>query len=231
MKILKRDGREVDYDEKKIISAIAKANDEVGKENSKAMLSGKMIDAIAEEVGNELKHFSYTPKVEDIQDLVENKLIKYGAAVVAKKYIKYRYIHELLRQKNTTDDAILSLVECQNEDINQENSNKNPVINSTQRDYIAGETSKDLAMRVLLPKDIVEAHEQGLIHFHDADYFLQHMHNCGVINLEDCLQNSTVVSKTQIDNPKSFLTACNIATQIIAQVASNQYGLTMTAVL
>lgn len=221
MKIIKRNGSEEVFDVNKIVTAISKANVVV---TEKDRLTADQIQHIAHTVADACQQMPHAMNVEDIQDLVENGIMACGAFEVARKYITYRYIHSLLRTSNTTDDKILSLIECNNEDVKQENSNKNPTVNSVQRDYMAGEVSKDLTMRLMLPKDIVQAHEEGLIHFHDADYYAQHMHNCDLVNLEDMLQNGTVISETKIDRPHSFSTACNIATQIIAQVASNQYG-------
>ena len=221
MVVIKRDGTEVDFNINKIINAIKGANNEV-PENEQ--LTESEINTISLHVQKDCESMQFTPHIEDIQDMVENEITSIGAYKVAKRYILYRYEHELLRKKNTTDAAILSLVDCNNEEIKQENSNKNPLINSTQRDYIAGEVSKDLTKRLLLPDKIWKAHEEGLIHFHDADYYLQHMNNCGLVNLEDMLQNGTVISGTMIEKPHTYSTACNIATQIIAQVASSQYG-------
>ena len=221
MKIIKRNGSEVVFDISKIIAAIHKAN-EVVKDSER--LTREQIMTISNNVEKVCLQEGHAVNVEDIQDLVENQLMEVGAFQVARKYITYRYIQNLKRVSNTTDDQILTLIECNNEEVKQENSNKNPTINSVQRDYMAGEVSKDLTRRLLLPQEVVEAHDQGLLHFHDADYFAQHMHNCDLVNLEDMLQNGTVISETKIDPPKSFSTACNIATQIIAQVASSQYG-------
>ena len=221
VKIIKRNGSEEIFNVDKIIKAIGKANAVV---DEKYCLSAAQISGIAEKVENMCMEIPHAMNVEDIQDYVENGIMKYNAFEVARKYITYRYIHSLMRTRNTTDDKILSLIECNNEDVKQENSNKNPTVNSVQRDYMAGEVSKDITKRFLLPEDIVEAHEKGLIHFHDADYFAQHMHNCCLVNLEDMLQNGTVISETGIDRPRSFSTACNIATQAIAQIASSQYG-------
>ncbi len=220
MKIIKRNGSEVDFDINKIIQAISKANNStVSKE-----LSMSQIKDISEFVEFKLQKADRAYSVEEIQDIVENQIMAQGAFEVAKSYVKYRYNRTLIRNSNTTDNQILTLIECNNEEVKQENSNKNPTINSVQRDYMAGEVSKDLTRRILLPLDIVQAHEEGLIHFHDSDYFAQHMHNCDLVNLEDMLQNGTVISGTLIEKPHSFSTACNIATQIIAQVASSQYG-------
>ena len=221
MKIIKRSGEEKEFDIAKIENAIRKASQAV---DYKCALSEGRIRLIAEEVAGVCEARDRAMTVEEIQDVVETKIMEMGAHEVAKKYITYRYKQNLLRQANTTDQQIMSLIECNNEDVKQENSNKNPTINSVQRDYMAGEVSKDVAARLLLPADIVQAHNEGIIHFHDMDYYAQHMHNCDLVNLEDMLQNGTVISGTMIEKPKSFSTACNIATQIIAQVASNQYG-------
>ena len=221
MKIIKRSGEEKEFDIVKIENAIRKASQAV---DYKCALSEGRIKLIAEEVAGVCEARDRAMTVEEIQDVVETKIMEMGAHEVAKKYITYRYKQNLLRQANTTDQQIMSLIECNNEDVKQENSNKNPTINSVQRDYMAGEVSKDVASRLLLPADIVQAHREGIIHFHDMDYYAQHMHNCDLVNLEDMLQNGTVISGTMIEKPKSFSTACNIATQIIAQVASNQYG-------
>ena len=221
MKIIKRDGSEAIFDITKIIVAITKANETVGE---RERMTPVQIQRIAESVVLSCEQLGRSPVVEEVQDMVEHQIMAHGAFEVAKSYITYRYTRSLVRQSNTTDDKILSLIECNNEEAKQENSNKNPVINSTQRDYMAGEVSKDLTNRLLLPEEIVEAHNEGIIHFHDADYFAQHMHNCDLVNLEDMLQNGTVITGTLIERPHSFSTACNIATQIIAQVASNQYG-------
>ena len=221
MKVIKRNGSEVDFDITKIIAAITKANDVV--EESERM-TPMQIRRIAESVDLACQKMNRSPSVEQIQDLVEKQIMAHGAFEVAKRYITYRYTRSLVRRSNTTDEKILSLIECCNEEAKQENSNKNPVVNSTQRDYMAGEVSRDITNRILLPPDIVEAHNEGIIHFHDSDYFAQHMHNCDLVNLEDMLQNGTVITGTLIERPHSFSTACNIATQIIAQVASNQYG-------
>ena len=220
MKIIKRNGSEVPFDIEKIISAVTKANDAEGHHD----LSEAQIRDIAEYVEYKCGKLDRAVSVEEIQDMVEDQLMAKGAFRLAKRYVKYRYTRSLVRKVNTTDTQILSLIECNNEEVKQENSNKNPTVNSVQRDYMAGEVSKDLTKRILLAEDIVEAHELGLIHFHDSDYFAQHMHNCDLVNLEDMLQNGTVISETLIEKPHSFSTACNIATQIIAQVASNQYG-------
>ena len=221
MKIIKRNGTEVPFDITKIIVAVSKANQSV---DEKLRLSREQITQIAAAVTDRCQQLSRAVSVEEVQDMVENQLMDVQAHDVARHYITYRYVQNLKRQTNTTDERILSLIECNNEEVKQENSNKNPTVNSVQRDYMAGEISKDLTARLLLPPDIVKAHREGLIHFHDADYFAQHMHNCDLVNLEDMLQNGTVISGTFIEKPHSFSTACNIATQIIAQVASNQYG-------
>ena len=221
MQIIKRSGSEETFDINKIIIAITKANESV---NESERLTAEQINDIAQSVKNTCGAVDRALSVEEIQDLVENGIMQKQAFKVARKYIKYRYNRALIRKANTTDEQILSLIECNNEEVKQENSNKNPTVNSVQRDYMAGEVSKDITKRILLPSDIVEAHEQGIIHFHDADYFAQHMHNCDLVNLEDMLENGTVISGTFIEKPHSFSTACNIATQIIAQVASNQYG-------
>ncbi len=221
MKIIKRNGSEVGFDINKIIVAITKANEAVDERNR---MTSVQINRIAESVVLTCEQLGRSPSVEEVQDMVEHQIMAHGAFEVAKAYITYRYTRSLIRQSNTTDDKILSLIECTNEEAKQENSNKNPVINSTMRDYMAGEVSKDLTSRLLLPPDIVEAHNEGIIHFHDADYFAQRMHNCDLVNLEDMLNNGTVITGTLIERPHSFSTACNIATQIIAQVASNQYG-------
>ena len=221
MKIIKRSGAEEEFSVNKILAAVSKANQTVEFKNA---LTAQQIEAIGEYVSGICKALDRALSVEEIQDIVETRIMQAGAFEVAKKYITYRYMRNLVRQANTTDNQIMSLLECNNEEVKQENSNKNPTINSVQRDYMAGEVSKDITRRLLLPPEIVEAHEQGLIHFHDMDYFAQHMHNCDLVNLEDMLQNGTVISGTLIEKPHSFSTACNIATQIIAQVASNQYG-------
>ncbi len=221
MKIIKRSGAEVAFDLEKIVAAIKKANDSV---KDKDKLTDNEIDSIAEVVADHCEEMKHSPSVEEIQDMVENQLMKYNAYTMARNYITYRYKRALIRKSNSTDEQILTLLECNNEEVKQENSNKNPTVNSVQRDYMAGEVSKDITKRFLLPHDIVEAHEQGIIHFHDADYFAQHMHNCCLVNLEDMLQNGTVISETMLDTPKSFSTACNVATQCIAQIASSQYG-------
>ena len=221
MKIIKRNGAEVPFDITKIITAVTKASDSVG---GKARLSREQITDIAAAVTDQCQALNRAVSVEEVQDMVENQLMDIKAHDIARHYITYRYIQSLKRQTNTTDERILSLIECQNEEVKQENANKNPTVNSVQRDYMAGEISKDLTARLLLDPEIVKAHQEGLIHFHDSDYFAQHMHNCDLVNLEDMLQNGTVISGTYIEKPHSFSTACNIATQIIAQVASNQYG-------
>ena len=221
MKIIKRNGSEATFDLVKIIAAVTKANNVVAED---ARMTPMQIRRIAESVENSCLSMNRALSVEEIQDLVEDQIMAHGAFEVAKNYITYRYTRTLVRKSNTTDEKILSLIESNNEEVKQENSNKNPTVNAVQRDYMAGEVSKDLTARVLLPQDIVEAHNEGIIHFHDADYFAQHMHNCDLVNLEDMLQNGTVISGTLIEKPHSFSTACNIATQIIAQIASNQYG-------
>ena len=221
MKVIKRNSSEVNFDITKIITAITKANEAVEED---ARMTPMQIKRIAEAVELSCIRMNRAPGVEEIQDLVESQIMAHGAYEVAKKYITYRYTRALVRRSNTTDEKILSLIECCNEEAKQENANKNPTVNSVQRDYMAGEVSRDITTRLLLPEDIVQAHEEGIIHFHDADYYAQHMHNCDLVNLEDMLQNGTVISGTMIERPHSFSTACNIATQIIAQVASNQYG-------
>ena len=221
MKIIKRSGAEVDFNPEKIVIAISKANDSVVPSERMAPIQ---IKRIAEDVESAAANINRSLSVEEIQDMVEDQIMNQRAFEVARRYITYRYTRALVRKSNTTDEQILSLIECNNEEVKQENSNKNPTVNSVQRDYMAGEVSKDITKRILLEPDIVEAHENGLIHFHDADYFAQHMHNCDLVNLEDMLQNGTVISGTYIEKPHSFSTACNIATQIIAQVASCQYG-------
>lgn len=221
MKIIKRSGTEVQFDMNKITQAIRKANEEVLDSEK---LSEEMIAELANNVSKKCKKAKYALNVEEIQNLVEDELMRIDAYNVARKYITYRYKRALVRKSNSTDEQILSLIECNNEEVKQENSNKNPTVNSVQRDYMAGEVSKDITKRFLLPEDIVKAHEEGVIHFHDSDYFAQHMHNCCLVNLEDMLQNGTVISETMIEKPKSFSTACNVATQIIAQIASSQYG-------
>ena len=221
MKIIKRNGTEADFDIRKINTAVTKAN---AAADEKVRLTPLQIQRISERVEVACEEMGRSPSVEEIQDLVEKSIMAHGAFEVAKEYITYRYTRSLLRQSNTTDDRILSLIECNNEEVKQENANKNPTVNAVQRDYMAGEVSKDITNRILLPPEIVAAHESGIIHFHDSDYYAQHMHNCDLVNLEDMLQNGTVISGTLIEKPHSFSTACNIATQIIAQVASNQYG-------
>ena len=221
MKVIKRNGAEVDFDITKIIAAITKASDSV---DEAMRLTPTQIRRIAEFVELSCEKMNRSPQVEEIQDIVEYQIMAHGGYEIAKNYITYRYQRSLVRKSNTTDDKILSLIECCNEEAKQENANKDPVVNSTQRDYMAGEVSRDITERILLPQDVVEAHREGLIHFHDSDYFAQHMHNCDLVNLEDMLQNGTVITDTLIERPHSFSTACNIATQIIAQVASNQYG-------
>ncbi len=221
MKIIKRSGKEVGFDISKIMAAVQKANNEVTDADR---MSPEQIDEISNTVEEICINMAHTPSVEEIQDMVENQIMHQQAFEVARKYITYRYKRALVRKSNSTDEQILTLIECNNEEVKQENSNKNPIVNSVQRDYMAGEVSKDITKRFLLPPDIVKAHEEGIIHFHDADYFAQHMHNCCLVNLEDMLQNGTVISETMIDTPKSFSTACNIATQSIAQIASSQYG-------
>lgn len=221
MKIIKRSGTEVIFDKEKILAAVCKANESVV--DSERMTEAQ-INAIGENVEKACNTMNRALTVEEIQDLVENLIMNQRAYTVARNYITYRYKRALVRKTNSTDDQILTLLACKNEEVKQENSNKNPTVSSVQRDYMAGEVSKDITKRFLLPQDIVEAHEQGIIHFHDSDYFAQHMHNCCLVNLEDMLQNGTVISETMIDKPKSFETACNIATQSIAQIASSQYG-------
>ncbi|MBQ9008724.1 MAG: anaerobic ribonucleoside-triphosphate reductase, partial [Clostridia bacterium] len=221
MKIIKRNGAEETFHQEKIINAIRKANNTV---EDKYRLTEVQITRISEAVILSCTELNRTPTVEEIQDFVEDQIMAHGAFEVARHYITYRYTRSLVRRSNTTDERILSLIECNNEEAKQENANKNPIVNSTQRDYIAGEVSRDLTERILLPQDIVEAHNAGIIHFHDSDYYAKHMHNCDLVNLEDMLQNGTVITGTLIERPHSFSTACNIATQIIAQVASNQYG-------
>ena len=220
MKIIKRNGSEENFDVSKISAAVAKAN----KACEKGAISAEEIEDVADYVEYKCNKMNRAVSVEEIQDMVENQLMAKGAFELARRYVRYRYTRSLIRKANTTDNKILTLIECSNEEVKQENSNKNPTVNSVQRDYMAGEVSRDLTKRLLLPQDIIEAHEQGIIHFHDADYFAQHMHNCDLVNLEDMLQNGTVISETLIEKHHSFSTACNIATQIIAQVASNQYG-------
>ena len=221
MKIIKRNGSEAAFDITKIIVAVSKANKEI---DERQRLTNEQIRTIAANVEGACVAMGRAASVEEIQDLVEKQIMGQGAFDVAEEYICYRYTRSLARRANTTDNQILSLIECNNEEVKQENANKNPTVNSVQRDYMAGEVSKDITRRILLPREIVEAHEQGIIHFHDMDYFAQHMHNCDLVNLEDMLQNGTVITGTLIEKPHSFSTACNIATQIVAQVASNQYG-------
>ena len=221
VRIIKRNGAEVTFDITKIINAVTKANEAVGEAYR---MSDLQIRRIADSVVLNCRDLGRAPTVEEVQDMVEMQIMAHGAFEVAKAYITYRYRRQLVRQSNTTDDKILTLIECNNEEAKQENSNKNPIVNSTQRDYMAGEVSRDITARLLLPRDIVEAHNEGIIHFHDTDYYAQHMHNCDLVNLEDMLQNGTVITGTLIEKPHSFATACNIATQIVAQVASNQYG-------
>ena len=221
MRVIKRNGAEVEFDIVKIIAAVTKANAATEED---ARMTPVQIQRIAESVELACQGLGRAPTVEEIQDFVEHQIMAHGAFEVAKRYITYRYTRSLVRKSNTTDDKILTLIECNNEEAKQENSNKNPVVNSTQRDYMAGEVSRDLTNRILLPEDIVKAHEEGIIHFHDTDYYAQHMHNCDLVNLEDMLQNGTVISETMIEKPHSFFTACNVTTQIVAQVASNQYG-------
>ena len=220
-RVIKRDGREVEFDKIKIIKAISHANQDIVKYKQ---ISRRKIDQLAAIVEEKCSDYKRAIKVEDINDLIEDELISRNYNDLVRAFIKYRYNKELVRKSNTTDDSILSLINLANEELKQENANKNPVVNSTQRDYMAGETSKDITRRLLLPKDVVKAHDEGTIHFHDTDYFIQKMHNCDLVNLEDMLQNGTVISGTLVEKPHSFATACNIATQIIAQVSSNQYG-------
>ena len=220
-KVIKRNGQEVSFDVNKILNAIRKANNEIAPIHK---LNEYQIAAVGNLVVDQIEKSNHAVAVEDIQDMVERGIMEMRGYEVAQKYVRYRYTRELARKANTTDDGILSLIDQINEEVKQENSNKNPTINSTQRDYMAGEVSKDLTKRILLPEDIVQAHEQGIIHFHDSDYFAQKEHNCDLINLEDMLQNGTCISETKIDAPHSFYTACNVTTQIVAQVASNQYG-------
>ena len=219
--VIKRNGQEVDFDISKIVNAIRKANAEV---SGIYQMNDYQINAVADNIAKKVQNSSHAVNVEDIQDMVETGIMEMRGYEVAQKYVRYRYKREISRKSNTTDNGILALINQQNEEVKQENSNKNPVINSTQRDYMAGEVSKDLTKRVLLPEDIVKAHEEGIIHFHDSDYYAQKEHNCDLINLEDMLQNGTVISETLIEKPHSFFTACNVTTQIVAQVASNQYG-------
>lgn len=220
-KIIKRNGEEVDFDQAKIVNAITKANKEVDRIHQ---MTAYQIEAVASSIAEQVQKAPHAVNVEDIQDMVETGIMEVRGYEVAQKYVRYRYRRELKRKSNTTDNGILTLLDHVNEEVNQENSNKNPMINSTQRDYMAGEVSKDLSERVLLPEEIVRAHKEGIIHFHDSDYFAQREHNCDLINLEDMLQNGTVISETMIEKPHSFFTACNVTTQIVAQVASNQYG-------
>ena len=220
-RVIKRSGREVEFDKSKIIKAISCANQEIIKSKQ---LGPRKIKQLADIVEEKCSAYKRAIKVEDINDLIEDELIARNYNDLVRAFIKYRYNKELVRKSNTTDDSILSLINLANEELKQENANKNPVVNSTQRDYMAGETSKDITRRLLLPKDVVKAHDEGTIHFHDSDYFIQKMHNCDLVNLEDMLQNGTVISGTLVEKPHSFATACNIATQIIAQVSSNQYG-------
>ena len=220
-RVIKRNGEEVEFNPEKISNAIQKANKEVEEHKSLSLLQ---IADVTNRVSDRIENASHAVNVESIQDMVEVGIMQEGGYEIAQKYVRYRYQREIARKANTTDSEILSLIECNNEEVNQENSNKDASINSTQRDYMAEQVSKDLTMRLLLPKEIVDAHKEGIIHFHDADYFAQHMHNCDLVNLEDMLQNGTVITGTLIERPHSFATACNIATQIVAQVASNQYG-------
>ena len=221
MRIIKRNGSEVVFDRNKIKDAVRKAK-EAGKDKNE--LSEEEIDEIAGYVEDYCKKMNRALSVEEIQEIVETQIMDHGAFEIAKRYIRFRFTRNLVRKSNTTDNQILTLLECNNEEVKQENSNKNPTVNSVQRDYMAGEVSKDITERLLLPQEVVEAHKNGILHFHEMDYFAQHMHNCDLVNLEDMLQNGTVISETMIERPHSFSTACNIATQIIAQVASNQYG-------
>lgn len=226
MKVIKRNGVEVDFSRDKIYQAITKANDEVRSFDERDATSEAVINTIATRLYERCRKRSRATSVEEIQDMIETELMKEHAYETAKRYIRYRYWRSQVRQRNTTDDQILALIENDNEEVKQENSNKNPTVVSVQRDYMAGEVSKDLTKRFLLPEDVMRAHEEGLIHFHDADYFANHMSNCCLVNLADMLENGTVISGTKIEKPHSFSTACNIATQIIAQVASSQYGIT-----
>ena len=221
MRILKRNGAEQDFDINKIITAISKANKDTDAQHR---INDAKIQEISELVEFKCSKLGRAASVEEIQDMVENQLMAVGAFDLARNYVRYRYVHNIMRTRSTTDEKILNLVNCVNEEAKQENSNKNPTVNSVQRDYIAGEVSRDITERLLLPQDVVEAHKSGLIHFHDSDYYLQFMYNCCLINIEDMLQNGTVISETMIETPHSFSTACTIVTQIIAQVASNQYG-------
>ena len=220
-RVIKRSGREVEFDKSKIINAISQANQEVIKSKQ---IGPRKINQLANIVEEKCSTYKRAIKVEDINDMIEDELISRNYNDLVRAFIKYRYNKELVRKSNTTDDTILSLINLANEELKQENANKNPVVNSTQRDYMAGEVSKDITRRLILPKDVVKAHDEGTIHFHDTDYFIQKMHNCDLVNLEDMLQNGTVISGTLVEKPHSFATACNIATQIIAQVSSNQYG-------
>lgn len=226
MKVIKRNGVEVDFDRNKIYRAITKANDEVKTTNEKEAATNATIVTIVNRLTERCRKRTRATSVEEIQEMIETELMKERAYETAKKFIRYRFWRSQSRRSNTTDSKILALIESENEEVKQENSNKNPTVASVQRDYMAGEVSKDLAKRFLLPEDVVRAHEEGLIHFHDADYFAQHISNCCLVNLEDMLQNGTVISGTKIEKPHSFSTACNIATQVIAQVASSQYGFT-----
>ena len=220
-RVIKRNGEEVEFNPEKISNAIQKANKEVEEHKSLTLLQ---IADVTNRVSDRIESASHAVNVENIQDMVEVGIMQEGGYEIAQKYVRYRYQREIARKANTTDSEILSLIECNNEEVNQENSNKDASINSTQRDYMAGQVSKDLTMRLLLPKEIVDAHKEGIIHFHDSDYYAQKEHNCDLINLEDMLQNGTVISETLIEKPHSFYTACNVTTQIVAQVASNQYG-------
>lgn len=220
-RVIKRNGEEVEFNPEKISNAIQKANKEVEEHKSLTLLQ---IADVTNRVSDRIESASHAVNVENIQDMVEVGIMQEGGYEIAQKYVRYRYQREIARKANTTDSEILSLIECNNEEVNQENSNKDASINSTQRDYMAGQVSKDLTMRLLLPKEIVDAHKEGIIHFHDSDYYAQKEHNCDLINLEDMLQNGTVISDTLIEKPHSFYTACNVTTQIVAQVASNQYG-------
>lgn len=223
--VIKRSGEEVGFDLSKIIGAIKKANNEVDKIHQ---MNEYQVQAVADNVAEQISHYTHAIEVEEIQDLVERAIMEMRGYEVAQKYVRYRYKRNLARKSNTTDDEILELVERNNELVKQENANKDPIINSTQRDYIAGQVSRDITERILLPEDIVEANRKGIIHFHDGDYFIQHIHNCDLVNMEDILQNGTVISGTKITKPHSFQTAANICTQVVAQIASNQYGLTPT---
>ena len=225
--VIKRSGQKVHFDRERLVNAITKANGDVSED---LRMTKTQIDRIVDQITINCMDLDHIVSVEELQDMVEDKIMQYGAFEVARAYIKYRYNRELSRKANTTDDKILSLIDRTNEEAKAENANKNPVVNSTQRDYMAGEVSRDLTERILLPKDIVEAHKNGIIHFHDSDYYSQKEHNCDLIDLEDMLQNGTVITETLIEKPHSFYTACNVTTQIIAQVASNQYGLTKPAV-